>query len=150
MDVKTTKELMSAMHESKRIMDMLLPLPKGMTQRHILIIDSIWQLTAANGDVKISDVSDWLRVTKPSVTKLLKELEQLGVVVKAADSDDKRVIHLRLTELGQQYYDLYVDKYNTWVGKQLNDITKEDVRTTVATVHKLYLALKGKRPNLES
>lgn len=131
-------------------MDLLLPLPKGLTQRHILIIDSVWQLAAANGDVKISDVSDWLRVTKPSVTKLLKELEQMGVVAKIADAADKRVIHLQLTELGRLYYDLYVDKYNTWVGQQLDDITKEDVRVTVATVHKLYLALKGKQPDLES
>lgn len=148
MDLKTVKQLLTAMHESRRIMDLLLPLPKGMTQRHILIIDSICQLHAANGDVKISDVSDWLRVTKPSVTRLIKELEQMGVVAKIADASDKRVIHLLLTDLGREYYDLYVVKYTTWVGRQLDDITKKDVRVTAATVHKLYLALKGKRPEL--
>lgn len=148
MDVKTVKELMSAVQEVRRITELLLPLPKGMSPRHILIIDVIYQLAAENSEVKISDVSTKLQVTKPSVTKLVKELEQLGAVTKETDAADKRVTHLRLTALGLKYYDIYVAKYHKWLAKQLKNISKSDVRTTAATIHSLRQTLEGKQPEL--
>ncbi|QUM80236.1 MarR family transcriptional regulator [Moritella sp. 5] len=45
-------------------------------------------------------VTDYLNQTKGSVSQTLKILERKGLVEKVADSKDKRVAHLKVTESG--------------------------------------------------
>lgn len=100
MEIEAVQELMAACHEAKRITELLPKLPKGMTPRHIGVIDAIHGLSR-EGDVCVSAVSARLGITRPSVTRLIGELEQLGAVGKQADTNDKRVVWVSLTALGQ-------------------------------------------------
>jgi DNA-binding MarR family transcriptional regulator len=47
-------------------------------------------------------VTEYLRQTKGTVSQTIKVLEKKGLVVKAADSVDKRVAHITLTDSGQR------------------------------------------------
>ena len=55
------------------------------------MIDAIHSLSREGG-VRVSAVSARLGITRPSVTPLIGELEQLGAVEKQADTNDKRVV----------------------------------------------------------
>ena len=44
MDITAVKNFLGACHEAKRITELMPKLPKGMTPRHIQILDSIRQL----------------------------------------------------------------------------------------------------------
>ena len=70
MEIEAVQELMAACHEAKRITELLPKLPKGMTPRHIGVIDAIHGLTR-EGDVCVSAVSARLGITRPSVTRLI-------------------------------------------------------------------------------
>ena len=106
-------------------------------------LDAIRQLEQSGEPVRVSDISDYLQGTRPSVTKLIQELEALGVVRKFPDCRDKRVVLLELTPLGQQYYDFYVEQYQSRLAEQLGDLSPEDIQTTIATIHRFYQVVRS-------
>lgn len=147
MDLQMVKNFMDACQEAKRITELLPKLPKGMSPRHIHVIDAVWQLKQSGQAIKVSDVSEFLNVTRPSITKLISELEKEGAINKIPDGTDKRVVHLELTSLGRQYYEFYVEKYQSWLARkfQENEIGTEDLATTADTISQVYrLMIKEK------
>lgn len=96
--------------------------------------------------VKISDVSDFLGGTRPSVTKLIRELESCGALIKTPDTSDKRIIWLQLTPLGEQYYEFYGLQYHTWLSQVLDEIPKEDLETTIRTIYQARKILQDNHP----
>ncbi len=101
---------------------------------------------APESRVKISDVSDFLGGTRPSVTKLIRELESHGALTKTPDTRDKRIIWLQLTPLGEEYYDFYCLRYHTWLSEVLREIPKKDFEITVRTIWRTRELLRNERP----
>ena len=79
MEISDVKKFLSACQEAKRITELMPPLPKGMSPRHIYVIDAVFQLSQCQEQVMVSDVSKLLGVTRPSITKVIQELEKLKV-----------------------------------------------------------------------
>lgn len=50
----------------------------------------------------ISEISKLLRVSSPTITQTIKQLESEGLVTRSADPADLRVVLIRLTETGKQ------------------------------------------------
>ena len=50
---------------------------------------------------------------------------------------------LELTPLGQQYYDFYVEQYQSRLAEQLGDLSPEDIQTTIATIHRFYQVVRS-------
>lgn len=50
----------------------------------------------------ISEISKILHVTSPTVTQLVKELEDNGLIERRNDSKDRRVVRIILSEQGQK------------------------------------------------
>jgi len=55
--------------------------------------------------VSVSDISNYLRVTSPSVTHLLNSLEEKGIVKRTQDKNDRRSVRVELTEAGLEIID---------------------------------------------
>lgn len=127
-------KLLQACHQARQITELQPPLPQGITPRHIHIIHIIQQLHAKQANVRVSQISEALQVTRPSITRMLNELEQLQVIRKYADTQDKRVTNLELTALGKEYYAYYVKAYHQWVSTLLAEMNPEDIQTTIATI----------------
>ena len=145
MEITVVKEFVDACHQAKRITELMPELPKGMSPRHIHVIDAVRDLGQSNKTVKVSDISAYLNVTRPSITKLVNELEKMDVVQKIPDEEDGRVIRVRLTDLGEEYYDFYVRRYHSWLAEKFTDISPEDFRTTVRTVRQVYQIMSTNR-----
>ena len=125
-------------------------LPKGMSPRHVRVIDIIYQRSQKAEGVKVSDVSKTLQVTKPSITKLINELEQLGVVQKNPGAGDKRIVWLQLTDLGLSYYNFYVQQYHDWLAVQLEGLEPEHLRITAQTIQQVSRILRTAEMNLDN
>ena len=95
--------------------------------------------------MKVSDISDYLNVTRPSITKLIRELEGFGAVVKLQDGADRRVVRISLTDLGRQYYGFYVEKYQNWLAERFSDIDQEDLETAARTISRVYKIMRTSR-----
>ena len=142
--VEEIKEFLDACHKAKRIAEMMPELPEGMTPRHVHVIDAIYQLERTGEMVKVSDVSEYLEVTRPSITRLIRELETLGAVSKIADTQDKRIVWLELTDLGHRYYDKYIRRYFSWIGRQLEDMEPEELLTAAGAIERVYGILSNR------
>ena len=75
MEIQLIKDFLDACHEVKRINELMPALPKGMSPRHVRIIDIIYQRSQKAEGVKVSDVSKTLQVTKPSNWALCKKIQ---------------------------------------------------------------------------
>lgn len=143
--IEEIKKFLDACQKAKRITEMMPELPKGMTPRHVHVIDAIYQLEQMGETVKVSDVSEYLNVTRPSITKMIRELEELGAVAKTADTADRRVVWLKLTKLGHSYYDTYIQRYFTWIGRQLEGMEPEELLMAAGAIERVYGILTARR-----
>lgn len=143
MNTEFIKKFLDACQEAKKVTELMPELPKGMKPRHIHIIDTVYILSQKKEYVKVSDVSEVLKVTKPSITKLINELENENIVVKNSQYSDNRITTLTLTPLGEKYYETYVVKYHNWLAGLFVDIDEEDLLVTIETISKAYEIMKS-------
>lgn len=52
--------------------------------------------------MKASEISNLLRVKSPTITPVIRTLEEAGLVERTVDPDDRRVVRIKITEAGQQ------------------------------------------------
>lgn len=55
-----------------------------------------------NGKPTMKDVADFLGITPPSTTSLMAHFIKNGLIMKAIDRNDKRIIHLKITGKGKK------------------------------------------------
>lgn len=141
MKTQELKRLLDACFVAKNMIETMPKLPKGMKPRHIHVLDAIDDIHKRNDICRVSDVASQLHITKPSVTQLIKELEQLGMLEKKIDDHDKRVVLLKLTAQGNQCVKKHViDFHNEWV-KNMKDISDEQVDEVIDVIHQLYATM---------
>ena len=70
----------------------------GLTAPQLLILQAIQNL----GAVSISKLSNEVSLSQATVTTILDRLEARGLVARHRSTQDKRVVHATLTELGIQ------------------------------------------------
>lgn len=63
--------------------------------------------------IKVSEISNFLNVTSPSVTQLVNSLEAQGLVERSVDTEDRRVVRVRLTEKGERILEKAASAFHT-------------------------------------
>jgi DNA-binding MarR family transcriptional regulator len=71
--------------------------PLGVTYPQYLVLLVLWE----KDDVPVKFLGERLALDSATLTPLLKRLEQQGIVVRRRDSEDERVVRIRLTEHGR-------------------------------------------------
>ncbi len=136
------KKVMDACYLAKRVRDLLPTLPNGVTSSHVHYLDTIRKLELKTDSVRVSDISDELGLPKPGVTKIIKDMERLGLVEKQADKTDGRVVFLKITAAGKALLDEYVDELFGELSRKLGDVSDEDADAMIETVEKLYRVMR--------
>lgn len=143
METKNLKRLLDVCYVAKRVVETLPELPEGMKPRHIHVLDAVYEMQHSQGMCRVSDVSARLNITTPSVTKLIQELEQRGLLEKDADAEDRRVVLLRLTDDGMACVKRYVvDLHREWA-EAMGDIADEQVEETIYLIEHLRNTMPG-------
>ncbi|WHY88809.1 MarR family transcriptional regulator [Neobacillus novalis] len=55
-----------------------------------------------NEEMKVSEISQRLQVTPPTVTQIINILEKDGLVERAVDPEDRRSVKIKLTQAGME------------------------------------------------
>lgn len=145
MKIKTIKSMFDACYKAKRIRDMLPTLPKGVTSSYIHYLDTIESLERKGIRVKVSDISDSLRIPRPGVTRTVKEMEAKGYLCKQTSSEDGRITYISITENGKQLSEIYNEQYFNRLAPFLEDISEEDAACTIRTIEKFYQVMSERR-----
>ena len=139
------KKVMDACYLAKRVRDLMPKLPNGVTPSHIHYLDTIRKLESYIDSVRVSDLSDELGLPRPSVTKTIKDMENLGFVEKRTTQTDGRFVIIRTTQSGKDLVDKYVDQYFGELSEELNDISDIEADNMIETIEKLYNAMTRRR-----
>ena len=137
------KDLIDSFFVAKRITEMMPELPKGLKPRHIHVIDSIAEIRKVKDKVCVSDISSALKVTTPSITKLINELYKMEIVRKEHEDEDKRMVTLYLTDLGEKYYNYYIIEYHNKIAEKLKNIEDGNCEITIDIINKVYEVIKS-------
>ena len=127
--VNEVRSLLDVCWKAKTITELMPALPKGMKPRYVHVIDAVWHINEPNGQdtgtARVGDVSAFLGVTTPSITKLVGEM---------ADAADRRAVTLTLTERGLDIRRIYVEEYHAHLSQLLGGLTSDQCETTVRTL----------------
>ncbi|MEF3306584.1 MarR family winged helix-turn-helix transcriptional regulator [Paenibacillus sp. GYB003] len=86
--------------------------------------------------LKVSDISGKLNVTSPTVSQHINHLEAQGFVERHADSADRRVVRIRLTDAGKAYIQRINEaRLDMFVGL-VNHLGEEESLRLVGTLRK--------------
>jgi DNA-binding MarR family transcriptional regulator len=143
MTPELVRQLLDSCFIGKHITEMMPPLPQGMKPRHIHILQAVGQGEKEGRTVLPSDISREWKVTRPSVVRLIRELEEMGAVSAVPGGTDRRTRELHLTEKGNRCYKRYVEQYHQMLADQLCGMNEEDCRRAVSVWQILYSRMKG-------
>lgn len=144
------KQFLDACFDAKRLVEHLPDLPEGMKPRQVHVLDAIDQIQKEQGFCRVSDVSTRMNTTMPSITKLIQELEERGLLVKSPDEKDKRVTNVELTEAGLAFVDLRVTQFHgEWASRlpDLDDAVVDDFVHALARMQETMPGIKGVKDN---
>ena len=145
MNHRLIKQMFDACYMAKRTRDMLPPLPEGVQPSYIHCLDCILGLEEKGKQVRISDISEFLNIPRPGVTRTVKEMEAKGYLQKIASPDDGRVTLLTATEKGRKLHQKYDEEYFNGLLPYFDSISEEEAETMIATIEKFYQIMSGRR-----
>jgi DNA-binding MarR family transcriptional regulator len=103
---------------------------------------SVLRLLKDRSDVKIGDVSGSLKISKSSATQLIERLAKAGFVKKIRATNDRRVIHLAITQRGEKELFNLREQKITKMSKFLSKIPDKDITDLIRINKNLINALK--------
>lgn len=77
-----------------------------LSQGEYLVLRNIWLSNSdlsscgKQGYIKAADLSDMLELSRPSITRILNDLEHRGFITRSIDKEDRRSVKIELTEAG--------------------------------------------------
>lgn len=141
-DARDVKELLDACYLARRVVDCLPALPSKLTRSHVKVLDAIYTLRekGSAAGVRVSDVATALKTTRPSVTRIVSELEVRGDVYKCPDASDGRVVLVHLTAQGVETHHAWVDEVHGHIASLLADagVSEGDVATAVRVLAQVH------------
>ena len=84
---------------------------------------------AREGRMSLGDLACAERVTAPTVTKVVRELEALGLVMREVDDADKRVSIVQATELGAATIEASRTRKDAWLTERLAELSPAELET---------------------
>ena len=131
MTIACVRELLDAAESAGHLADHFPELPSGFHPRHIRMLELIALRNREGKEPMPSDISEIMNVTRPGITRTLRELRELGCVNKTVDEKDNRVYHLSLTDMGWKVYERYVREGQNAIREALEGMDEDRIREAI-------------------
>ncbi len=148
MNETQAKKVIDALEKAEKIADNRPALPKELLPSYLRLIDVIYQLSK-EGQVRVSDLSNTLNQTTPSITRSLTAMEKLDLIQKNYSEKDKRVVYVSLTKKGNEVYFFYVERYYKKLAERLSKYDSNKLNTMISVIDDLYSDLINDPINME-
>lgn len=149
MDSEKIKRVLDACYLAKRARELLPKLPEGVSPAYIQYLDQIHILQEKKEHIKISDISDVLKLPRPGVTRTVKAMEEKGYLKKISSDEDGRVTYIAATEKGKALWDKYDRDYYSRLAPYLETISNEEADCMIHTIEKFYQVMSERRVDIE-
>ena len=88
--------------------------------------------------VRMTEASRRMMISKPAATQVINRLVELGLVERASDVNDRRVVYIRPTEAGRAFYDREIDKSLSAVDCVIERMGEGDARQLVTLLGRFF------------
>ena len=96
-------------------------MPDGLKQAHVMTILKLKYIKV----VSMSELSYALNMEKSSVTSVADKLLGLGYISSERSKEDRRVYHLRLTEKGERFGEIFIEKHMEYISNTFGELDVE-------------------------
>ena len=138
------KRMFDACYQAKRTREMLPPLPEGVRSSFIQYLDTIQSLEGQGVQVKVSNISDAMELTRT-----VKEMEEKGYLKKMASEADGRVTYIAVTRKGTNLSQKYDEQYFKSLLPYMEEISDEDAECMIRTIEKFYQIMCERRKHYD-
>ena len=149
MNPEKIKRMIDACYQANRVRELLPPLPEGVTPAYIRYIDTIHKLRSGQERVKISDISDYLQLPRPGITRTVTEMVKKGYLTKKTSSVDGRITYVQVTKKGEALSEKYDTNYYNRLCPYLACISEEEADCMIETIGKLYNVMSERSVEIE-
>src|SRR5579872_2580955 len=91
----------------------------------------------SNQTMALSEIGDYLVVSRPNITGLIDGLVADGLVKRISHPDDRRMVLAQLTEQGRDFIRKFVPRHHRALGQALAPMSKQEKRQLVQLLDKL-------------
>lgn len=103
--------------------------------------------------IKVGELSELIHSTKPATSKMLRAIEEKGYIERVTDTKDRRVVYIRLTEVGETVIKDSLKMMDDFTVRTVERMGEEDISELIRLLKKFYQAmseeLKDKSTNNE-
>ena len=85
----------------------------------------------------MKDLSEYLRITPPSTTTLVKSLCRKKLVLQKHESLDRRTVRLSVTQLGKKSMDKFTSEKVIFLKKFFNHLTSGELKIIIIILKRL-------------
>ncbi|WP_066400522.1 MarR family winged helix-turn-helix transcriptional regulator [Neobacillus mesonae] len=123
------------MQTSKAIHDRI---KDEMTKYKVSITEfSVLEVLYQKGRQTIQQIGNCILISSGSMTYVIDKLEQRGLLSRNACPDDRRVIHVTLTDDGNQLINDIMPKYHEFVNHMFDSLDSNETETIVQLLKKV-------------
>jgi MarR family transcriptional regulator, 2-MHQ and catechol-resistance regulon repressor len=123
------------MQTSKAIHDRI---KEEMTKNKLGITEfSVLEVLYQKGKQTIQQIGNCILVSSGSMTYVIDKLEQRGLLSRHACPDDRRVIHVTLTDDGNELMNDIMPKYHMFVNQMFDSLDSDEAETLVQLLKKV-------------
>ena len=96
---------------------------------------SVLSILVREGAVTLGALARIEKVRAPTMTNIIKSLENDAYIVRRADRQDKRVVNVQLTAKGKRRYTRSLRRRETMMDSLLEDLSDKDLKTVAKAAH---------------
>jgi DNA-binding MarR family transcriptional regulator len=93
----------------------------------------------------VTEVAGLLGLKSTSLSRMLSNLEDMGLIYRESNKGDKRSVKIRLTDLGKEKRHLarvVVRKFNDYLDAHISDAEKQQLTDTLKKINQLTIDYK--------
>ena len=138
------------MHTNKRssLGDLLLVLRRNIMEsikkegfKHDLTFSQVEviRFIGSSGKETMKNIADYLKITPPSATEIVAEMEKRGLVNRKNDKSDRRVVFIVLTSMAKKLFVSVSEHKNVLFKKMISKLNEAD-RKTLERIIRIIIA----------
>lgn len=97
----------------------------------------IMKILQEEGTKYIAEIGERLQIPKPQMTHLIDRLEKLEIAARQADTTDRRMSNIMLTDKGRQIIEELDQVINESIKAKLSYLTEDELRELSVSLKKL-------------
>ena len=93
--------------------------------------------TSPNGPPRMSELAEWLTLSRGGITKLVDRLQQAGYLERVNCTEDRRALHASLTPAGEAMLEEMRGVYAAELEQHLTRLSEEEAELITAALSKV-------------